>query len=51
MGASITSRVRLTADDTALYLTTEGEKDSATLPHDRDKLSVLVQLLDMKFNP
>ena len=48
---TITSKVRLTADDTALYLTTEGERDSTTLPHDLDKLSVWGQLLDMEFNP
>ena len=37
---SITSKVRLFADDTALYLTTESENDSAALQHDLDKLSV-----------
>ena len=37
---TITSNVRLFADDTALYLTIEGEKNSATLQHDIDKLPV-----------
>ena len=37
---TITSKVRLFADDTALYLTIEGENDSATLQHDLEKLSM-----------
>ena len=48
---TITSKVRLFADDTALYLTIEGEKDSATLQHDLDKLSVWERQWDMEFNP
>ena len=48
---SITSKVRLFADDTALYLTIEGENDSAALQHDLDKLSVWEQDWDMEFNP
>ena len=48
----ITSKGRLFADDTApLYLTIEGEIDSATLHHDLDKLSVSEQEWDMEFNP
>ena len=34
------SQVRLFADDTAVYLTTEGANDSLTLQNDFDKLSV-----------
>ena len=48
---SITSKVRLFADDTALYLTIEGENDSAALQHDLDKLSVWERDWDMEFNP
>ena len=48
---AITSEVRLFADDTALYLTIEGEKDSATLKHDLDKLFVWERQWDMEFNP
>ena len=48
---AITSEVRLFADDTALYLTIEGEKDSATLQHDLDKLFVWERQWDMEFNP
>ena len=48
---TITTKVRLFADDTALYLTIEGEKDSATLHHDLGKLSVWERQWDMEFNP
>ena len=48
---AITSEVRLFADDMALYLTIEGEKDSATLKHDLDKLFVWERQWDMEFNP
>ena len=48
---TITSTVRLFADDTALYLTIEGENDSANLQHDLDKLSVWERNWDMEFNP
>ena len=44
---SITSKVRLFADITALYLTIEGENDSAALQHDLDKLSVWERDWDM----
>ena len=48
---TITSKVRLFADDTALYLTIESEKGSATLQHDLDKLFVWERQWDMEFNP
>ena len=48
---TITSKVRLFADDTALYLTIEGENDSAILQHDLDKLSMWEREWDMEFNP
>ena len=48
---SITSKVRLFADDTAFYLTIEGENDSAALQHDLDKLSVWERDWDKEFNP
>ena len=40
-----------TANDTALYLTIEGENDSATLQHDLDKSSTWERDLDMELNP
>ena len=40
-----------TANDTALYLTIEGENDSAALQHDLDKLSMWERDFDMEFNP
>ena len=48
---TITSKVRLFGDDAALYMTIEGEKDSATLQQDFDKLSVWEREWDMEFNP
>ena len=48
---TITSTVRLFADDTALYLTIEGENNSTNLQHDLDKLPVWERNLDMEFNP
>ena len=53
---TITSTVRLFADDTALHLTIEGENDSANLQHDLDKLSVWelgygIQPLEVPGNP
>ena len=46
---TITSTVRLFADDTAPYLTIEGENDSTNLQHDLDKLSVWERNWDMEF--
>ena len=48
---TITSKVHLFADYMALYLTIEGEKNSATLQHDLNKLSVWERQWDMEFNP
>ena len=48
---TITSKERLFADDAALYLTIVGDKDSTTLQHDLDKLSVWEREWDMDFNP
>ena len=44
---TITSTVRLFADDTALYLTIEGENNSTNLQHDLYKLPVWEHNLDM----
>ena len=35
---NVTSQVRLSADDTAMYLTMEGADDSLILPQDLDRL-------------
>ena len=43
--------VRLVADDLTLYLTIEGEEDSAMLQQDLDKLSTCELDWDMEFNP
>ena len=48
---TVTSKARLLADNTALYLAIEDEKDSATLQRDLDKLSVWERDWDMEFNP
>ena len=47
----IFSKVRLFADDTALYLTIEGKDDGAALQQDLDRLSVWESMWDMEFNP
>ena len=46
----IFSKVRLFADDTALYLTIEGKDDGAALQQDLDRLSVWESMWDMEFN-
>ena len=48
---NVTSRVRLFADDTAMYLTMEGANDSSVLKQDLDRLSVWDSDWDMEFNP
>ena len=47
----VRSRVRLFADDTALYLTMETEDDSSALQTDLDILSAWETRWDVKFNP
>ena len=47
----ISSRVRLLANDTALYLTIKGEEGSSVLQKDLDLLSVWEKKCDMQFNP
>ena len=48
----VRSRVRLFADDTALYLTMESEEDSSALQTDLDILSACPKTRwDMEFNP
>ena len=47
----VRSRVRLFADDTALYLTMESEDDSSALQTDLDILSAWETRWDMMFNP
>ena len=47
----ISSQVRLFADDTALYLTINGEEDCSALQKDLDSLSVWEKKWDMQFNP
>ena len=47
----VTSQVRLFADDTAMYLTMEGAKNSSVLQQDLDRLSVWESDWDMEFNP
>jgi len=48
---SITSQVRLFADDTAVYLTINNMHDCHTLQEDLDKLMKWEHLWDMEFNP
>ena len=45
------SQVRLFADNTLVYLTTEDANDSLTLQNDLDKLSMWESHWDMEFNP
>ena len=47
----VRSRVRLIADDTALYLTMESEDDSSALQTDLDILSAWETRWDMELNP
>ena len=47
----VRSQVRLFADDTALYLTLEGEDDSSTRQAELDILSAWETRWDMEFNP
>ena len=47
----VRSRMRLFADDTALYLTMESEDDSSALQTDFDILSAWETRWDMEFNP
>ena len=47
----ISSQVCLFADDTALYLTIEGEEDSSALQKDLNSLSGWEKKWDMQFNP
>ena len=47
----LTSKVRLFADDTAVYLTAGGTDDSNVLQQDLDKLMVWESRWDMEFNP
>ena len=45
------SKVRLLADDTAVYLTIGGEDNSNMLQQDLDRLSVWESRWDIEFNP
>ena len=47
----ITSKVRLFADDTAVYLTVESPSDGQVLQKDLDTLSGWESRWDMEFNP
>ena len=47
----ITSKVRLFADDTAVYLTVESPSDGQVLQKDLDTLSGWESRCDMEFNP
>ena len=47
----LVSKVRLFADDTAVYLTIGGEDDSTMLQQDMDRLSVWESQWDMEFYP
>ena len=47
----IQSRVRLFANDTAVYLTVDNQNDSKTLKIDLDTLQTWERSWDMKFNP
>ena len=46
----VCSQVRLSADDSALYLTIEREDDSSTLQNDLDKLETWENRWDMELN-
>ena len=48
---SLQSQVRLFADDTAVYLTVQGQDDNAKLQVDLDLLQKWEQEWDMEFNP
>ena len=48
---SLQSQVRLFADDTAVYLTAQGQADSKKLQNDLDILQKWEQEWDMEFNP
>ena len=48
---SITSTVRLFADDTIAYLTIKSNRDCTTLQNDLDKLSIWEQKWKMAFHP
>ena len=47
----ISSQIRLSADDTTLYLTIKGEEDSSALQKDLGTLSVWESKWDMQYNP
>jgi hypothetical protein len=47
----ITSQVRLFADDTAVYLTVDSDKDERSLQTDLDSLQTWSKKWDMSFNP
>ena len=47
----VVSRVRLFADDTAIYLTLENKSDSDKLQRDLDRLQTWEARWDMEFNP
>ena len=47
----LASKVRLFADDTAVYLTIGGEDDSNMIQQDLNRLSVWVSRWNMEFNP
>ena len=47
----VKSRVRLFADDTAIYLTISSEGESVTLQNDIHTLEIWVKRWDMSFNP
>ena len=48
---TVSSQVRLFADDTAVYLTIGGAEDGKLLQNDLDRLSVWEDRWDMEFNP
>ena len=47
----LSSQVRLSADDTAVYLTIGGAEEGKVLQIDLDRLSVWDDRWDMEFNP
>ena len=47
----VKSRVRLFADDTAMYLALNAQTDSEILKKDLEKLEIWDKILDMSFNP
>ena len=47
----VKSRVRLFADDTAMYLALNAQTDSEILQKDLEKLEIWEKLWDMSFNP